>query len=161
EAAAWLEAERSNLFATVGSAAEALPQHAVAIATAVGGFLRASGHWNQAAAQYQTALNAARRAGDRPGQAGAPDELGLLQQLTGNYAAATDTLTQAVALYTEFGDQRGQAYALNHLGLVHQDTGDFQAATARHQQALALAREAGDRLAEAVSTPGLGHGHHP
>ena len=64
-----------------------------------------------------------------PRQAGALDELGLLQQLAGDYAAATDNLTQAVALYAELGDQRGQAYALNHLGLVHQDTGDFQAAT--------------------------------
>jgi tetratricopeptide (TPR) repeat protein/transcriptional regulator with XRE-family HTH domain len=156
EAAAWLEAERSNLFATVSYAAEALPQHAVAIATAIGGFLRASGRWDQAAAQYQTALNAARRAGDRPGEAGALDELGLLQQLTGDYAPATATLAQAVALYAELGDQRGQACALNHLGLVHQDTGDYQAATASHQQALALAREAGDRLAEAVSITDLG-----
>jgi len=156
EAAAWLEAERSNLFATVSYAAEALPQHAIAIATAMGGFLRASGRWDQAAAQYQTALNAARRAGDRPGQAGTLDELGLLQQLTGDYAAATATLAQAVACYAELGDQRGQAYALNHLGLVHQDTGDYQAAATSHQQALALAREAGDRLAEAVSITDLG-----
>ncbi len=156
EAAAWLEAERSNLFVTVSDAAEALPQHAIAIATAMGGFLRASGRWDQAAAQYQKALNAARRAGDRPGQAGTLDELGLLQQLTGDYAAATATLAQAAALYAELGDQRGRAYALNHLGLVHQDTGDYQAATDSHQQALALAREAGDRLAEAVSITDLG-----
>jgi tetratricopeptide (TPR) repeat protein len=156
EAAAWLEAERSNLFVTVSDAAEALPQHAIAIATAMGGFLRASGRWDQAAAQYQKALSAARRAGDRPGQAGTLDELGLLQQLTGDYAAATATLAQAAALYAELGDQRGQAYALNHLGLVHQDTGDYQAATDCHQQALALAREAGDRLAEAVSITDLG-----
>ncbi len=83
EAAAWLEAERPNLHAAVGFAAEAMPLHAIAIATAMGGFLRARGHWDQAAGQYQTALSAARRAGDRPGQAGTLDELGLLQQLTG------------------------------------------------------------------------------
>jgi tetratricopeptide (TPR) repeat protein/transcriptional regulator with XRE-family HTH domain len=156
EAAAWLEAERSNLFVAVSYAAEALPQHAIAIATAMGGFLRASGRWDQAAAQYQTALNAARRAGDRPGQAGTLDELGLLQQLTGDYAASTATLAQAVARYAELGDQRGQAYALNHLGLVHQDTGDYQAAATCHRQAMALARKAGDRLAEAVSITDLG-----
>jgi len=155
-AAAWLEAERSNLYATVGYAAEALPLHAIAIATAMGGFLRSRGHWDQAAAQYQTAVHAAQRAGDRPGQAGALDELGLLQQLTGEYAAATATLAQAAALYADLGDQPGQAYALNHLGLVHQDTADFQAAAACHRQALALARAAGDRLAEAVSITDLG-----
>ena len=156
EAAAWLEAQRPNLHAAVGFAAEAMPRYAVAIATAMGGFLRARGHWDQAAGQYQTALSAAHRAGDRPGQAGTLDELGLLQQLRADYPAATATLAQAAALYGDLGDQRGQAHALNHLGLVHQDTGDYQAAAASHQQALALARAAGDPLAEAVSRTDLG-----
>src|SRR5262249_15509672 len=156
EAAAWLEAERPNLHAAVGFTAEAMPLHAIAIATAMGGFLRAHGHWDQAAAQYQTALHAARRAGDRPGQAGTLDELGLLQQLTADYPAATGTLAQAVAVYQDLGDKPGQAYALNHLGLVHQDTGDYQAAGACHQEALALARDANDPLAEAVSRTDLG-----
>jgi tetratricopeptide (TPR) repeat protein len=133
-----------------------MPLHAIAIATAMGGFLRARGHWDQAADQYQTALRAARRAGDRPGQAGTLDELGLLQQLTADYQAATATLAQAAALYQELGDQAGRAYALNHLGLVQQDIGDYPAAAASHQQALALARDAGDPLAEAVSLTDLG-----
>jgi tetratricopeptide (TPR) repeat protein/transcriptional regulator with XRE-family HTH domain len=155
EAAAWLEAERPNLHAAVGFGAEAMPGHAIAIATAMGGFLRSRGHWDQAAAQYQTALSAARRAGDRPGQAGALDELGLLQQLTGDYPAATGTLAEAVGLYQDLGDKPGQAYALNHLGLVQQETGDYQDAVASHEQALALACAAGDPLAEAVSLTDL------
>ena len=156
EAAAWLDAQRPNLHAAVGFAAEAMPRYAVAIATAMGGFLRSRGHWDRAARQYQTALSAAHRAGDRPGQAGTLDELGLLQQLRGDYPAASATLAQAAALYRDLGDQTGQAHALNHLGLVHQDTGDYQAAAASHRQALALARAAGDPLAEAVSLPDLG-----
>ena len=155
EAAAWLEAERPNLHAAVGFGAEAMPGHAIAIATAMGGFLRSRGHWDQAAAQYQTALSAARRAGDRPGQAGALDELGLLQQLTGDYPAATGTLAEAVRLYQDLGDKPGLAYALNHLGLVQQETGDYPDAMTSHQQALALARDAGDPLAEAVSLTDL------
>ena len=156
EAAAWLDAQRPNLHAAVGFAAEAMPRYAVAIATTMGGFLRSRGHWDRAAGQYQTALSAAHRAGDRPGQAGTLDELGLLQQLRGDYPAATATLAQAAALYRDLGDQPGQAHALNHLGLVHQDTGDYQAAAACHRQALALARAAGDPLAEAVSLTDLG-----
>ncbi len=155
EAGAWLEAERPNLDAAVAFAAGASPGHAVAIATAIGGFLRARGHWDQAAGQYQAALGAARRAGDRPGQAGTLDEFGLLQQLTSDYPAAIATLTQAAALYRELADQTGEAYALNHLGLVYLDTGDYPAAAASHQQALALARDAGDQLAEAVSLTDL------
>jgi tetratricopeptide (TPR) repeat protein/transcriptional regulator with XRE-family HTH domain len=157
EAAAWLEAERPNLHAAVSyAAAQGMPLHAVAIAAAMGGFLRAHGHWDQAAEQYRTALVAAREAGDRPGQAGVLDELGLLQQLASDYQAATATLAEAIGLYRELGDLPGQAYALNHLGLVQVDTADYPAAAASHQQALALARDAGDRLAEAVSLIDVG-----
>jgi tetratricopeptide (TPR) repeat protein/transcriptional regulator with XRE-family HTH domain len=156
EAATWLDAERPNLHAAVAFAAEAMPGYAVSVATAMGGFLRSRGHWEQAARQYQIAVGAARRAGDRPGQAGTLDELGLLQQLTGDYPAATATLTQAAELYRDLGDRTGEAYALNHLGLVQQDKGEFRDAAVNHRQALALARGAGDQLAEAVSLTDLG-----
>jgi tetratricopeptide (TPR) repeat protein len=157
QAAAWLESERPNLRAAVNyAAAEAMPQYAIAIASATGGFLRARGHWGLAADLYQTALTAACESGDLHGAAGALDELGLLQQLTGDYGAATANLTHAADLFGELGDQRGQAYAINHLGLVEQDTGDYSAAAAHHRSALAIARDARDQLAEAVSLIDLG-----
>jgi tetratricopeptide (TPR) repeat protein/DNA-binding XRE family transcriptional regulator len=157
EAAAWLEAERPNLHAAVNyAAAKKMPLHAIAIAAAMGGFLRSRGHWDQAAEQYQTALMAAREAGDLPGQAGVLDELGLLQQLTSDYPAATATLAEAIGLFQDLGDLPGQAYALNHLGLVEVDVADYPAAAASHRQALGLARDAGDQLAEAVSLIDLG-----
>jgi tetratricopeptide (TPR) repeat protein/transcriptional regulator with XRE-family HTH domain len=157
QAAAWLGSERSNLHAAAAHAAgRAMPKHAIAIATAMGGFLRARGHWDQAAELYQTALTAALQAGDRPGQAGVLDELGLLQQLTGDYPAATASLAQAIELFRDLGDRPGEAYARNHLGLVQADTADYPAAAASHRQALALARSAGDQLAEAVSLTDLG-----
>ena len=157
EAAAWLESERPNLHAAVSYAAtQKMSLHAIAIAAAMGGFLRARGHWDQAAEQYRTALIAAREAGDLPGQAGVLDELGLLQQLTSDYPAAIATLAEAIGLFRDLGDLPGQAYALNHLGLVQVDMADYPAAAASHQQALALARDAGHRLAEAVSLIDLG-----
>jgi len=157
QAAAWLGSERPNLHAAAAYAAgQAMPQHAIAIATAMGGFLRARGHWDQAAELYRTALTAALQAGDRPGQAGVLDELGLLQQLTGDYPAATASLAEAIELFRDLGDLPGQAYARNHLGLVQADTADYPAAAANHRQALALARGAGDQLAEAVSLTDLG-----
>jgi tetratricopeptide (TPR) repeat protein/transcriptional regulator with XRE-family HTH domain len=156
EAGDWLDAERPNLHVAVGyAAAQGMPLHSIAIAAAMGGYLRARGHWDQAAAQYRTALRAARAAGDRTGEAGMLDELGLLQQLTGAYADATASLTQAIELFRELGDLPGQAYALNHLGLVYGHTSDFQATTSCHQQALELALTAGDKLAEAVSLTDL------
>jgi tetratricopeptide (TPR) repeat protein/transcriptional regulator with XRE-family HTH domain len=157
EAAAWLDAERANLQLAVGyAAAQGMPLHAIAIAAAMGGFLRARGHWDQAAGQYRTALVAARQAGDRSGQAGLLDELGLLQQLTNDYQAATATLAEAIELFGELGDLPSEAHARNHLGLVQIDMADYPAAAANHRQALALARRAGDQLAEAVSLIDLG-----
>jgi hypothetical protein len=69
-AAAWLEAERANLHAAADYAgARELPSYAMLIPAAMAGFLDTRGHWDQAVALHQTALAAARQAGDRAGQA--------------------------------------------------------------------------------------------
>jgi DNA-binding transcriptional ArsR family regulator len=88
-AAAWLEAERPNLGAAAGYAAgSGRHLHAMQIPAAMRGFLVARGHWDQAAALHQTALTAARQAGDQPGQAGALHHLGAMETFTGDYTAA-------------------------------------------------------------------------
>ena len=118
QAAAWLEAERANLHAAADyAAARGRSQHAIAIPAAMSGFLAARGHWDQSAALHQTALAAARQAGDRLGEADTLAELGILQETTGDYPAAAASLAQAVALYGDAGDLPGQAHALNQLGL--------------------------------------------
>jgi tetratricopeptide (TPR) repeat protein len=170
DAAAWLEAERPSLHPSVDwAAAHAMPGHAVAIATAMGGFLRARGHWDQAAGQYQTALSAARRAGDRPGQAGALDELGLLQQLTGDYPAAEAGYERALALVREVGSpfdegdilcelgaRHAQAVVLNSLGELSSRTSATEEARDHHGQALAIARDLGAPREEARALEGIG-----
>ena len=151
-AAAWLEAERPNLRAAVGYAAGSGRQlHAMQIPAAMGGFHHARGHWDQAAALYQTALTAARQAGDQPGQAGTLHDLGVMGKLTGDYTAATASLAQAVALYGRIGDRAGQAYALCQQGTVQRWTGNYSAALASLEQALELARGSDDQRAEACA----------
>jgi len=156
-AGVWLEAERANLHAATDYAADhGRSLYAVAIAMAVGGFLRARGHWDQSAAVHQTALAAARRTGDRLGEAETLAELGVLQREMGHYPAAAATLAQALALYGTAGDRPGQAHALNELGFLNVLAGNYPAATASHQQALALARSASDRFMEADALAHLG-----
>ena len=71
QATAWLETERGNLHAAAGhAAATGRIVHAVQIPAAVGGFLRAQGHWDQAAALHRAAAATA-RPGRRPARAGA------------------------------------------------------------------------------------------
>jgi tetratricopeptide (TPR) repeat protein/transcriptional regulator with XRE-family HTH domain len=152
EAAAWLETERPNLHAAARrAAASGRTLHAVQIPAAMGDFLRAYGAWDQAATLHRIALATARQARDRPGQALAIRQLGILAWLSGDFRAAEANLTQAAALYGEAGDRPGEAYALTQLGMVQQQTGDYPASIANRQQALTLARDAGDRLAEAVA----------
>jgi DNA-binding SARP family transcriptional activator/tetratricopeptide (TPR) repeat protein len=157
QAGAWLEAERVNLHAATDYApSRACFPHAIAIPAAISGFLAARGHWDQSAALHQGALAAARRVGDRLGEAYTLGKLGVVQQLTGDYPAAAATLARALALYGDAGDLPGQANVLNQLGFVHVLTGDYPAAAASEQQALALARSASDRLIEAAALNDLG-----
>ena len=156
-AGAWVEAERANLHAAADYAVgRGWFRHAIAIPAAISGFLHAHGHWDQSAALHQSALTAARQAGDRLGEAYTLSKLGVVQQETGDYPAAAATLARAVALFYDLGDSPGEAYALTQLGLVHVLTGDYPAAAASHQQALALARSASDHTREAAALNGFG-----
>ena len=65
------------------------------------GFLAARGHWDQSAALHQTALAAARQAGDRLGEADTLAELGACSGTTGDYPAAAASLARALALYRD------------------------------------------------------------
>jgi tetratricopeptide (TPR) repeat protein len=156
-AAAWLDAERANLHAATDYAAShGRPGHAIAIPAAMSGFLAVRGYGDQAAALHQTALAAARRAGDRLGEADTLDGLGVLQGDAGDYPAAAASLAQAVALYGDAGDLPGQAHALTQLAYLHVLTADYPAAAASAQQALALAHRVSDRSIEADALIHLG-----
>jgi DNA-binding SARP family transcriptional activator len=157
QAAAWLEDERANLHAAVGYAAACgRSQHAIAISAVMTDFLDTRGHWDQAAALHQTALTAARQAGDRAGQASALAHLGSAQWSTGDYRAATASQQQALALYRDLGDRAGQANALNNLGMTQRRTGDYLAATASCRRALELFGDLGHRYGQGDALHQLG-----
>ena len=85
QAADWLEAERANLHAAAGyAAATAHPLYAMSIPAAMAGFLETRGYWDQGLVLHQAALVAARRAGDRPGQARALMLLSPMHLMTEN-----------------------------------------------------------------------------
>ena len=154
EAIAWLRTERPNLHACVDyAAAHGRLMHAVRIPVAMSGFLHTQGHWNEALSLGQAALAAARTTGDRQGQAWALTQLGIAQELTGDYPAAAASQTEALRLFRDIGNQRGQAWALNELGLVQWLTGDYPAATASQTEALLLFCDIGNQLGQAWALP--------
>ena len=108
----------------------------------------------QAADNRDEALRLFRALGDRRGQAWVLNEAGMVQQLTGDYPAASATLAQARDLFCEIGDRQGQAQALLQLGVVQQLTRD-QHAAASLMQALQLFHDLGDRRGEAEAASNL------
>jgi class 3 adenylate cyclase/tetratricopeptide (TPR) repeat protein/transcriptional regulator with XRE-family HTH domain len=158
QAATWLETERANLHAaTAHAAATARLQHATLIPAAMHDFLQAEGHWDQELALDQIALAAARRAGDKPGQARTLLMLSDPQLMTNDRAASAAGTQQALALYRDLGDQVGQvaqigqATALNGLGSMHLLSGDYRSAAATFQQALELFRGLGNHRGQAYA----------
>jgi len=146
QAAAWLAAEWANLTAVASHAgASGWPQHAVAIAGAMAGYLDTTGRWNLSAAQYQRTLAIARRVGDRPAEARVlilrSTALGMTGDIRGSVASAAD----ALELYRDLGDQAGQGYALAALGFLSGIAEDFPAAVDAHQRALGLFEALGSR----------------
>jgi DNA-binding SARP family transcriptional activator len=161
QASRWLADERANLHAAVGYAADtARTRHAMVIPAAIAGFLQAGGYWDQNRALLQTAVAAARQAGDRPGQGQMLLLLGLPQAMAGDLERAAATFRQALALYRDLGDPAGQGDALNAIAFVCWVAGDYPAAAASHRRALELFRGLGHRRGQANALVGLGDVYH-
>jgi tetratricopeptide (TPR) repeat protein/transcriptional regulator with XRE-family HTH domain len=157
QATTWMTNERLNLAAaTEYASVNGHLSHAVAIPAAMHGFLRGQGYWDQALALHQTALSAAVRSKDRAGEAGALTDLGDVQYLRGDYAAAEASLAGAVELADELEDPCAQAGALVELGVLQQNTGRLGPAEASLTRALNLSEAQGDELGKASALNNLG-----
>jgi tetratricopeptide (TPR) repeat protein len=91
-------------------------------------------------------------------EARALNELGLVQQLSGDYPAAAASHQQALALCHDC-DRGGQAETLNCLGELASRTADGRHARDHHARALAIAREIGILPEEARALEGIGRSH--
>jgi tetratricopeptide (TPR) repeat protein/transcriptional regulator with XRE-family HTH domain len=157
QAEAWLDAELVSLQAAASYAlASGRFRHAMLIPAALAAFLVGQGYWDQGLALHQTALDAARQAGDQTWQARALRQLSAGLFRTDDRAAAAAALRQALELCADLGDQHGEADALNRLGGLHLLAGDYPSAAACHQQAAALWRSLGNPDGQAEAINGLG-----
>ena len=151
----WLDAERATLTAVAGHAADGWPAHAVQLSTVLYRYLD-GGHHTDALAVHGHARDAARRTGDRDGEARALLGLGAVQWQLGRYGPAADHLERALLLFRDGGDRTGTARALGNLGVVELRRGRYGPAAEHHRQALALYRQVGDRSGEAIALSNLG-----
>ncbi len=156
-ALAWAQAERANLLACLDHATRT-GQHArvVALTAAIAALLRQDGPWTDASTRHTTAVQAARHLGDRPGEAGALNNLGDVRRLTGDYPGTAEALEAALGIYRDLGDRQGKANTLHELGAARRLTGDYPGAAEALEAALGIYRDLGDRQGEANALNELG-----
>ena len=95
--------------------------------------------------------------GPRGGQGWALNNLGAVQQSTGDYVTATASLTRAPQLFRDIGDRHGQADASINLGeLLSLSAGRHRDARSHHTQALSIARDIAASFQEARALEGIG-----
>jgi tetratricopeptide (TPR) repeat protein len=162
QALAWFQAERLVLLAAITQAVrEGFTAHAWQLPWAVATFLNWQGYWLELAAAQQTALEAARRAGDRVGQAEAHRYLAQAQIRLGAYADAAAHLAEVIAISQEVGRTTIEARA--HIDLVRalEMQGRYSEGLRHAEQSLQLYRLAGHRSGEAsaLNTVGWCHAH--
>jgi DNA-binding SARP family transcriptional activator/Tfp pilus assembly protein PilF len=102
----WYQAEKAVLLAVAAAAANAgLDQHVMGIAGALATFLELTKEWPAWEWAEQTALESARRSGDRRGEASAHTGLGKLLATRGSYPQAHTHLETARALLSRLGEE--------------------------------------------------------
>ncbi len=146
-ALAWLEAEYQVLLKIIELAVhEGFDDHAWRLPVVLWIFDIVCGHWHDGAATQRTALEAARRRGDRDGQARALRGLGSLHVMLGSYTEAHACLSQARRMFRQLGDTLGLARADVCTAQVFEFQGKYKEGLAITLEALDLSQAAPDDL---------------
>jgi tetratricopeptide (TPR) repeat protein len=134
QALAWFTAERPVLLAMIALAAGGFDAYAWQLASALTTFLDLQGHWHDQKVAQATALAAARRQGNRTGQAAAYRGLGLAYAGFKQFDDARTQYLLALDLFSELGNHIGQAQT--HLSLAW-----LAGTQGRHEEALGHSRQ--------------------
>lgn len=157
-ASEWLRVERAALTAIADhTATRGWPGHTIRLSTVLFRYYRDIGcHYADARAVHTHALHAAGQIGDRPAQAEALMNRGMVDLRLGCYQPAASQIGQALGIYLDVGDRSGQARAHSNLGVVLWEWARFQLSADHFRQALAVHRELGDRFGQATALDNLG-----
>jgi DNA-binding SARP family transcriptional activator/tetratricopeptide (TPR) repeat protein len=156
----WLDSERENLIAATAIAAASGPAAAAwQLPVFLHVYFERRGHFADWITTHEAALDAARQARDRAGQAWILNSLAAALILLDRPADAVTHLRQAASLHREAGQGNGLANSLNSLGVTYSQFGDTGRSVRYLQRALALRHEAGDLHGEAMTLANLAMVH--
>ncbi|GAA0642061.1 XRE family transcriptional regulator [Kutzneria viridogrisea] len=105
---------------------------------------------------FELGLAAARRCGDRLGQAHLHNCLADAYRMARRAEDAAAAANRALALCRDLGDRNGEAAALNNLGTSSRDAGEHEQALEHYRRALRLRERTKDRYRQAITLNNLG-----
>ncbi|MDP4503346.1 AfsR/SARP family transcriptional regulator [Nonomuraea turcica] len=153
----WFDAERESLVDAVRLAAGAgLTQSAWGLAATLVPYFDLHCRLDDWQATHRIALDSARAAGDRRGEAAMLRGLGQVCLYQDRYAEADDMLRRARVLFRELGDARGEAISVCGLGAVNQFSGRHLRALGYFRHALAMFLSVSDMSGEAYARQAIG-----
>lgn len=162
EAQAWLEAEWPNILGVIQYAAiNGFHQHCALLPHVMALYLEVGGHWPEAVAAHECALEMWPLLGNRRGEAQAHADLCLPRLRAGHFEDALHHGREALTIVRSLGDDIGAAEALDRLGLVHWHAARYPSALKNFEESLAIHRAAGNRYGEAevLGHSGFGYWH--
>ena len=156
EALGWYDSERVNVVAATRQAsASGLHEVAWRLPAPLFSLVNRRGNWADCIATHQIALESARQAGNRQGEAWVLNNLGEVLVLTRS-TEGIGYLERALAVRREIGDRLGEAQAANNLADAYQRLGRTAEAPDLLRRALDLNRETGNSYGEGVTLGNLG-----
>jgi len=153
----WCEYEMSNIATATRTAVE-IGEHVTAWKLPAGSFnyLHLRKRWTPWVASHEIGVLAARRSGDRYGEAWVLNNLAIAYRELRRTDEAKECFMQARALRIELGDKVGQAWSLNGIGYVGFDQSRFDVAAEHFGESLDIFREVGDRHGEGIALANVG-----
>jgi len=156
DALAWYDSERANLVAATRQAAgSGLDEVAWRLPAPLFTMFNRRGNWADCIATHRVALESARRAGHRPGEAWVLNNLGEALGFTRETEGIAH-LEQALMIRREIGDHKGEAQTANNLADAYVILDRKDEALDLLRRALELNRETGNRYGEGVALNNLG-----
>ena len=160
QAVAWFEAEHDVLLAAVAFAAETgADRHAWQIACAMNVYLYRRGYLQALVSVMVSAVAAAGRLGDAPGQAMSLQALGSAFIGTGDYDQAHAHLQRCLQLYQRLDDRAGEGRTQKSLSVLAGAQGRYVDGLGHTEQGLRLSRATGHEALEAEMLNGVAWTH--
>jgi DNA-binding SARP family transcriptional activator len=156
EALAWYDSERANLVAATRQAAESgLHEIAWRLPAPMFSVFNSRGNWADFIAMNRIALESARQAGNRRGEAWVLNNLGDALGVTRDPEGIRH-LDRSLTIRREIGDRKGEAQAANNLADAFQALGRTGEALDLLWRALDLNRKLSDRFGEGIALVNVG-----